>query len=164
MVDTGCKQSTFPPSMADLNCAPSTDAPSLITANVPPIQCYGTSVLKISIMGRFYTWLFAIVNVRHPFLGADFLAYYGLTIDVAGKHLIDTGTCRTCPLRGGPGITPISAVVAQPYAALLQEFPDILKPELRQSPGSPSKHEVYHHINTMRPPNSPSSAASRRRS
>ncbi|XP_068247693.1 uncharacterized protein [Palaemon carinicauda] len=152
MVDTGCMQSTFPPSQADLNRAPSSDAPSLIAANGSPIRCYGTRVLKISIMGRFYSQPFAIANVRHPLLGADFLANYGLLINVAGKRLIDTGTCRTRPLQAGPGITPISAVVAQPYDALLQKFPDVFKPELRQSPGSPSKHGVYHHINITGPP------------
>ncbi|XP_068234146.1 uncharacterized protein [Palaemon carinicauda] len=103
-------------------------------------------------MGRFYSWPFAIANVRHPLLGADFLAHRGLLIDVAGKRLIDTGTCRTRLLRAGPGITPISAVVVQPYAALLQEFQDAFKSELRQSPGSPSKYGVYHHINTTGPP------------
>ncbi|XP_068227886.1 uncharacterized protein [Palaemon carinicauda] len=152
MVDTGCMQSTFPPSRADLNLAPSSDAPSLISANGSPIRCYGSRVLKISIMGQFYSWPFAIGDIRHPLLDGDFLAHHGLLVDVAGKRLIDTGTCRTRPLRPGPGITPISALVAQPYAALLQEFPDVLKPELRQSPGSPSKHKVYHRINTTVPP------------
>ncbi|XP_068204642.1 uncharacterized protein [Palaemon carinicauda] len=130
---------------ADLNWAPSSDAPSLIAANGSPIRCYGTRVLKILIMGRFYSWPFALDDVRHPLLAADFLANHGLLVDVAGKRLIDTGTCRTRPLRAGPGITPT-------YAALLQEFPDVFKPELQQSPGSLSKHGVYHHINTMGPP------------
>ncbi|XP_068246862.1 uncharacterized protein [Palaemon carinicauda] len=80
-----------------------------------------------------------------------FLAPHGLLVDVTGKRLIDTVICRTRPLRAGPGITPISAVIAQPYATLLQEFPDVFKLELQQSPGSPSKHEVYPHINTMGP-------------
>ncbi|XP_068233882.1 uncharacterized protein [Palaemon carinicauda] len=152
MVDTGCMQSTFRPSPADLNRAPSSDAPSLIAANGSPIRCYGTRVLKISIMGRFYSWPIAIGDVRHPLLGADFLAYHDLLVDVAGKRLIDIGICQNRPLRAGPGITLISAVVAQPYAALLHEFPDIFKPELRQLPGSTSKHRVYHHINTTGPP------------
>ncbi|XP_068250166.1 uncharacterized protein [Palaemon carinicauda] len=103
-------------------------------------------------MGRFYSWPFIITDVKHPLVGADSLAHHGLLVDVAGKRLIDTGTCRTYPLRAGPGITPISAVVAQHYAALLHEFPDVFKPELRQLPGFPSKHGVYHHINTTGPP------------
>ncbi|XP_068243798.1 uncharacterized protein [Palaemon carinicauda] len=151
MVDTSCMQSSFPLSPAKLNRAPSSDATALITANGSPIRCYGTRVQKISIMGQFYSWPFAINDVRHPLLGADFLALHGLLIDAAGKRLIDTGTCRTRPLTAGPSITPISAIVAQPYAALLQEFPDVFKPKLRQSPGSPSKHGVYHHNNTTGP-------------
>ncbi|XP_068246464.1 uncharacterized protein [Palaemon carinicauda] len=44
------------------------------------------------------------------------------------------------------------AVKTHPYADLLQEFPDVFKAEVRQSPGSPSKHGIYHHITTMGPP------------
>ncbi|XP_068246497.1 uncharacterized protein [Palaemon carinicauda] len=152
MVDTGCMQSTFLPSVADLVRAPSSDTLLLISANGSPIRYYETRVLKISIMGQFYSWPFAITDVRHSLLGTDILAHHGLLVNVAGKRLINTVTCRNCPLRAGPVITPISTVVVQPYAALLQEFPDVFKPELRQSMGFPSKHGVYHHINMTGPP------------
>ncbi|XP_068237149.1 uncharacterized protein [Palaemon carinicauda] len=46
----------------------------------------------------------------------------------------------------------VSAVMMLSYANLLQEFPDVIKSELCQSLGSPSKHGIYHHITTMGPP------------
>ncbi|XP_068243807.1 uncharacterized protein [Palaemon carinicauda] len=152
MVDTGAMQLTFPPSQADLDCGPSKDAPLPVAANGSPIRCYGTRVLRISIMGRSYSWSFAIGDVSRPLLGADFLTPHGLLVDVAGKRLIDTGTCLFRALRAGPATMFVSAVMTQAYADLLQEFPDVFKPELRQSPGYPSKHGIYHHITTTGPP------------
>ncbi|XP_068213454.1 uncharacterized protein [Palaemon carinicauda] len=147
MVNTGAMQSTFPPSQADLDRGPSKDAPSLLAANGSPIRCYGTRTL----MGRSYSWPFAIADISRPLLSADFLAHHGLLVDVAGKRLINTGTCQSCALRAGPATISVSAVTTQPYADLLQEFRDVFKPELRQSPGSPSKHRIYHHITTTGP-------------
>ncbi|XP_068234102.1 uncharacterized protein [Palaemon carinicauda] len=126
--------------------------PSLVAANGSPIRCYGARILRISILGRSYSWPFAIVDVSRPLLGADFLAHHRLLVDVTGKRLIDTGTCRSRALRAGPATMSVSAVMTQPYADILQEFPDVFKPELRQSPGSPSKHWIYHHIMTTGPP------------
>ncbi|XP_068240168.1 uncharacterized protein [Palaemon carinicauda] len=92
----------------------------------------------------------------HQQFGSDakkyFLAHNGLIVDVAGKRLIDIGTCRFRALRAGPATMSISTVMRPPFADLLQEFPDLFKLELRQSSGSPSKHEIYHHITTTRPP------------
>ncbi|XP_068204615.1 uncharacterized protein [Palaemon carinicauda] len=155
MVDTGAIQSTFPPSQADLDRGASKDASSLVAANGSHIRCYGTRILRISIMGRLYSWPLAIADVSRPLLGADFLAYHGLLVNVAGKCLIDTGTWRSSTLRPGPATMSVSAVMTQPYADLLQEFPDVFKPELRQSPGFPSKHEFYHQITTMGLPTHP---------
>ncbi|XP_068205285.1 uncharacterized protein [Palaemon carinicauda] len=152
MVDTGAMQSTFTTSQADLDRGPSKDAPSLVAANWSPIRCYGTRVLRISIMGRSYSWPFTIVDVSRLLLGADFLAHHGLLVDVAGRRLIDTGTCRFRSLRAAPATMSVSAVMTQPYTDHLQKFPDVFKPKLRQSPGSTSKHGIYHHITTTGPP------------
>ncbi|XP_068235538.1 uncharacterized protein [Palaemon carinicauda] len=152
MVNTGAMQSTFPPSQIDLDCGSSKNAPSFVAANGPPIRCYGTRILRISILGRSYSWPFAIADVSRPLLGADFLTHHGLLVDITGKHLIETGTCWSRALRAGPATMSVSAVMTQPYADLLQEFPGVFKAKLRQSPGSPSKHRIYHHITTTRPP------------
>ncbi|XP_068212646.1 uncharacterized protein [Palaemon carinicauda] len=151
MVVTGAMQSTFPPSQAELDHGPSKDAPSLVAANGSPIRCYGTRTLRISIIGRSYSWPFAIADISHPLLDADFFAYYEPLVDVAGKRLVDTGTCQSRALGACPATIFISAVTTQPYADLLQEFPDVSKPEVRHSPRSPSKHGIYHHITTMGP-------------
>ncbi|XP_068228867.1 uncharacterized protein [Palaemon carinicauda] len=83
MVDAGAMQSTFPPSKSDLDRGPDKNATSLIAANGSPIRCYEIRTLKISIMGRSYSWPFAIADVNRPLLGADFLAHHGLFVDVA---------------------------------------------------------------------------------
>ncbi|XP_068213908.1 uncharacterized protein [Palaemon carinicauda] len=103
-------------------------------------------------MGRSYSWPFAIADISRPLLSADILTHHELLVDVTGKSLIDRGTCQYRSLRAGPATISVSAVTTQPYADLLQEFPDVFKPELRHSPGSPSKHGIYHHITTKGPP------------
>ncbi|XP_066964285.1 uncharacterized protein [Macrobrachium rosenbergii] len=112
----------------------------------------GTRLLSISILGRRYTWNFIIADVRAPLLGADFLAHFGLAVDVGHKRLLDTDSRQSLPLAPGPSVPTICSVAPHQYAKLLKEFPDVFKPELCQVPAAPAKHGIYHHIKTKGPP------------
>ncbi|XP_066981087.1 uncharacterized protein [Macrobrachium rosenbergii] len=85
------------------------------------------------------------------FLGADFLGHFGLAVDIGRKRLLDTDSCQSLPLAPGPSMPTICSVAPHRYAQLLKEFPDVFKPELRQIPGAPAKHGIYHHIKTRGP-------------
>ena len=65
----------------------------LLAANNSPIVTYGTRSLTLNLgLRRTFRWVFKIGNVRNPILGADFLAYYGLIVDIRRRRLWDTGT------------------------------------------------------------------------
>ncbi|XP_066964234.1 uncharacterized protein [Macrobrachium rosenbergii] len=82
------------------------------------------SPLSISILSQNYSWDFIIADVGTLLLGADFLAHFGLLVDVRRKRLLDTDSCRSLPLTAGPKAPTISSVAAPPqYAHQLTEFP-----------------------------------------
>ncbi|XP_066967808.1 uncharacterized protein [Macrobrachium rosenbergii] len=136
LVDTGAIRSIFPASREDRKWEPD-PAASLTAANGLPIHSYGTRPLSISILGRRYSWDFVIVDVRTPLLGADFLAHFGLAVDVGQKHLLDTDSCQSLPLSTGPMAPTICSAAPHQYSQLLTEFPDVFKPKLRQKSGVP---------------------------
>ncbi|XP_066955751.1 uncharacterized protein [Macrobrachium rosenbergii] len=103
-------------------------------------------------MRRRYHWPFVIVDVKFPLVGADFLGHHGLLVDVARQRLLNTGTCHSRQPSTIPGMPSISSTAPNSYVSLLQEFPDVFKPELHQSPGASTKHGIFHHITTMDPP------------
>ncbi|XP_066965703.1 uncharacterized protein [Macrobrachium rosenbergii] len=142
LIDTGAVRSVFPPSREDYKC-PLDPAASLTAANGSLILSYGTKLLSVSI----------VADVRTPLLGVDFLAHFGLAVDVGRKRLLDTKSCQSLPLALGPSVPTVCSVAPHQYASLLKEFPEVFRPELRQVPRAPPpKHGIYHHIKTRGPP------------
>ncbi|XP_066941283.1 uncharacterized protein [Macrobrachium rosenbergii] len=133
LIDTGAVRSVFLPSREDRKCPPDLAA-SLRAANGSPILSYSTKLLSVSILGQRYSWNFIIADVRTPLLGVDFLAHFGLAVDVGCKRLLDTDFCQSLLLLMGPSAPAICSVAPHQYAQLLKEFPDVFKPKLRQAP------------------------------
>ncbi|XP_064106826.1 uncharacterized protein LOC135215805 [Macrobrachium nipponense] len=151
-VDTGAMRSVFPLSAEDRSCAPD-DPTALVAGNGTPIRTYDTRALSIASLGRNYTWPLILANIQTPFLGADFLTHHALLVDVACQCLLDTKTCLYLPLARGPRVPTICSILPHHrYASLLQEFPDVFRPELRQVAGATPMHSVFHHIETKGPP------------
>ncbi|XP_066976811.1 uncharacterized protein [Macrobrachium rosenbergii] len=150
LVDTGAMQSVFPPSREDSDRM-SGAAASLVAANRSPIHCYGTRTRRISILGHKYEWPFVIADVKFPLLGADFLAHHGLLVDIGRKLLLDNGICHSRLLSTRPGMPAVCSISLNKYNALLHEFPDVFKPELRKVPGTQAKQGIHHHITTIGP-------------
>lgn len=151
LVDTGASRSIFPPTN-NRKPAPKDVGFRLIAANGSNIDTYGWKDIPIKFNNKTYSWRFLIADVKIPLLGADFLSHYDLLVDVRQRRLIDTATFQATKLTASATPTPISAVQQGLYSHVFQEFPQVFKPELRQSPGAPSKHGVYHHIKTTGPP------------
>lgn len=99
---------------------------------------------------RLFPWNFIIADVGKAILGADFLYYHGLTVDIKGRRLIDQRTgltvIGTVSMVTAPAISAIPGDC--PYAHLLREFPDITKPIIR----GPPRTVVEHHIETTGSP------------
>ena len=150
-MDTGASRSIFPPApnkgrkQKDLGFR-------LVAANGSPIATYGWETFPIRLQNKTYTWKFLIADVKIPLLGADFLGHYNLLVDVANRRLINTSSFESLRLTPSRKNTPIAAIQPEPFKHLYQEFPEVFKPELRQTPGVPSKHGIYHYITTNGPP------------
>ncbi|XP_076037507.1 uncharacterized protein LOC143022965 [Oratosquilla oratoria] len=94
-----------------------------------------------------------MADVKTPILGADFIARYRLLLYVANSCLVCATASTSTPLQIEGQPTTVTAIDARmPYAHLFTEFPDVFKPELRQTPQTPVKNGVYHYIKTSGPP------------
>lgn len=84
-------------------------------------------------------------------IGADFLSYYELLVDIRNRRLVDqtmniatVGRCVRCSV---PYIKTVIGMT--PYHALLTHYLDITRPE-----GRPKeiRHSTWHYIETLGPP------------
>lgn len=64
---------------------------NLIATNGSKIKTYGPKLLQRDLwLKRVFTWSFELADVGRPILGADFLHYYGLLVDIRRSRLVDT--------------------------------------------------------------------------
>ena len=65
----------------------------LSAANGTVISTYGTITLALKLgLRRVFPWKFVIADVSKPIIGADFLAHFGLLVDIHNGQLIDETT------------------------------------------------------------------------
>ncbi|XP_055915592.1 uncharacterized protein LOC129948551 [Eupeodes corollae] len=158
LVDTGSDVSVFPHTGSRQKSKPSDY--TLFAANGTPIPTYGFRTLQMNLgLRRDFTWRFVVAEVSKPIIGADFLAFYQLLVDVSHSRLLD-------------GITGLSALGCHAfemsshvksvsgtskYIELLKKYPSLTRPD-----GSfkEIRHSTVHHINTKAGP--PVSCKSRR--
>ena len=154
LVDTGACKSIYPKSLLrDVQQSGGADSLRLVAANGSRIPTFGTSRLRVSVGGRLLDWTFVVADVMLPILGADFLAHYNLIVDVRRQRLLHASSLASTPIDTAPGsLATHVTLLTDDYASLLQQYPDVFKPELRQQPHMPSKHGVFHHIKTTGPP------------
>lgn len=140
LVNTGAEVSVLPASPSDIRYLHRTVP--LQAVNNTSIPTYGYRQLSIDLgLNRVFTWKFVLAPVSIPILGADFLAHYGLLVDVKHKRFLFSQSVSA---------TLISASSLQPdYRALLQKFPSLTRPI---NLGIPLKHTITHHILTTGPP------------
>ena len=91
LVDTGSKVSVVPPSSTARKHPP--DKLKLAAVNDTPIHTYGKKSLTLNLgFKRALTWIFIVVDVQQPILGADFLRHFGFLVDMKQCQLRDTLT------------------------------------------------------------------------
>ena len=151
LVDTGADVSVLPPARADRK----TISPLTLQAvNTSSIATFGERSMTIDIgLRRVYRWIFIIADIPTPILGADFLASFGLTVDVRQRTLSDTTTNLAIQgvLSSTSSPRPMFSIpdTSSPYQALLQKFPDLSHPCYKDTA---VKHTITHHIRTRGPP------------
>ena len=152
LVDTGSEVSVIPPSPSDHTHA--SDQLTLLAVNNTHITTYGTRSLTLNLsLRRKLQWIFIIASVQKPIIGADFLRYFGLLVNVSKRQLADSSTLlrihgiATQDSSPSPYITPKNP--DSPYLKLLSHFPAITQVCL---PNTAVKHDITHHIETTGPP------------
>ncbi|XP_017795936.1 PREDICTED: uncharacterized protein LOC108577308 [Habropoda laboriosa] len=120
----------------------------MFAANRSTISTYGVRVLNLDLgLRRAFRWSFVIADVSKPIIGADFLAHYGLLVDLRNRKLRDplttlTATGRIATHEQG-SVKTINGT--SPYHAMLERFPDLTRPTTIPRE---IKHNVVHHICT----------------
>ena len=149
LVDTGAEVSVLPATSADRRHPPLPDR-SLSAVNGSSIATYGTRSLTVSLgLRRRFCWIFVVADVQQAILGADFLHFHRLNVDMRARSLVDGVTQLSCPAT----IAHVSATrpsvnlttVPEPVKDLLSSFPSITRP---YSAAVPVKHTVEHHLPT----------------
>lgn len=96
---------------------------------------------------RKFSWNFLQAEVTSAIIGADFLAHFGLLVDLGNRRLIDGGTKlhTVCGLTESAvyGVTTIA--LDHPFRDLLAEFREITAPSTMRTE---VRHDVTHHIQT----------------
>ena len=152
LVDTGAEVSVVPPS-GSTNSRCHTGY-ALRAVNQSSIATYGTRSLTLDLgLRHTFRWVFIVADVQYAILGADFLHHFGLSVDVRQSLLLDTVTqlqihgISTQTISASPSLPSLDS--QDPYAAVLAEFPGILRPRPKEQP---VRHTVTHHICTTGPP------------
>ncbi|KAA3676559.1 uncharacterized protein DEA37_0005414 [Paragonimus westermani] len=125
---------------------------TLQAANRSTIPTYCEELLTLDLgLRRQFPWRFTVADVQHPIVGIDFLSFFGLTVDVGNRNLIDSTTALYVHGKA-TSINSIGLRSALPdngFAAILRQFPQLTNPS---NATSPPKHDVFHHIVTKGPP------------
>ncbi|CAB0000709.1 unnamed protein product [Nesidiocoris tenuis] len=133
LIDTGSDVCVIPPSFEDKRAGP--HRRSLYSVDNSPINTYGERILTLDLgLGRSFRSVFLVANVSHPIIGADFLRFFNLLVDLRERKIVDAETrLATQPLQLGPSAASVQSVLAinqtDEYASLLLNFlQDRLRP------------------------------------
>ena len=96
LVDTGAEVSVLPVSWLSRSTSPA--GPTFQAVNHSTIATFGSTSRTINLgLRQTFSCVFLVADVKHPILGADFLHYFNLLVDVSKGRLIDTiPTSRSC--------------------------------------------------------------------
>ncbi|XP_077508867.1 uncharacterized protein LOC144120395 [Amblyomma americanum] len=151
-VDTGAQVSFVPASRLDRQRA--VQGAPLQAVNTSQIATYGQRSVTLDFgLRRIFRRIFVIVDLRFAVLGADFLATFGLAVDLRSRRLVDHTTHLSVNGVLAPVATPILQAAphlpSSAFAAVLDDFPAITPPSNLRLP---VRHTVTHHIVTTGPP------------
>lgn len=152
LVDTGASISVLPPTPEQrLHRREGRD---LKAANDTKIATYGECSKTLDLgLRRNFQWVFTLADVSHPILGADFLHYYKLLVDMHHRQLVDSLThLRVSGIASKLESLELSTFTfscPEDFVEVLAEFPEVTKPSYEEVP---TLHTTTHHIVTNGPP------------
>lgn len=149
LIDTGADVSVLPKSVHNSSFLLQPQC-HLTAANGSDIPVFGTKILKLSLgLRREFTHLFLVADVNQPILGSDFLAKFGIIVDMKNKKIIDprTSVQVTAIAKQDNSPTPkqFSMTSTAKFSKILNEFPKLTaEPDFTV----PVEHKVVHYIET----------------
>lgn len=147
MIDTGADVCVYP---RDKICGRRhCTSYELVAANGSPIKTYGTITLNLDFgLKRIFTWNFIVADVTRPIIGVDFLASYGILIDIRNQKLIsDNSIVSVHGFKDDKLCSEIKPTQAKgKLAHLLSKFTEITRPAGLNSQNV--KHNTLHYIKT----------------
>ena len=157
-IDHGAAVSVLPQSSL------STPQSFLTAANGDKIPSWSISRQQICLPGVFSgSWSFLQAGVDRPILGADFLNFPGLLVDIKSRRLLRPCDCRVAspqpkslpwppPAFRHPPPAINSVSLPPDVTQLLAEFPSVTNKDSVQFASTNPPHGVQHHILTEGPP------------
>lgn len=150
LVDTGAEISVL---AAKNKAKRSTSSFTLYAANNTPITTYGEKSITLDLgLRRVFRWTFIIADVKTSIIGADFLRYFKLLVDLHKKKLLDEVTnlaINTLSIRSNEPTTLYCVDKSHPYYDLLSKYPEIPRP---MSTKQPPSHDITHELQPRGPP------------
>ncbi len=123
---------------------------------LPTTRAYGVRSLSLDLgLRQTFRWVFVIADMKQPILGADFLRYFGLLVDLRQHKLHDSVTnlhvsgLRLSPPLSSTGLLCVRKSDDSMLSQLLAEFPAVTE---AVSTDRSVKHSVTHHIQTVGQP------------
>lgn len=152
LIDTGSDVSILPASIRDRSSITASAPFDLHAANGSKIKVYDKRFLTVDLgLRRRFNWRFLIGDVGVAIIGADFLASYGILVDLKHRRLIDELTKLTST--GGVTDTTVHSITVvalnHPFRELLTEFREVTLPTTIKTT---IQHDVTHYIQTKGPP------------
>ena len=149
-LDSGSQISLWPTSP---HCTPApTSSLRLMATNGTPIRSFGRLSKKIQIGGKTYSFSFIIADVVRPILGMDFLQTFKMSLDLANRQLIHSGTATAfVSPKGRLKISGVNVIGESSVSVeqLLSSFPEIT--DVARATRL-LRHGVECHIPTTGPP------------
>ena len=152
LIDTGAQISLLPATFSDIARfridGNTQHTLNLSAANGTPIRNFGTREMYIILYGKSYKWNFVLAEIRQPIIGADFLSYYGLLVDMANERLLHSITFEVSQLQKTDETVSVHLSSDDRFHRLLKKYPNILKPDFSLPV---PEHGIYHRIETNCP-------------
>lgn len=105
-----------------------------------------------SILRKEFCWIFLVVELLYPILGADFLSNFNLLVDVRKQRLVDGYTSLSTPACVSTNVLFIMAfliaAIGNQFHSLLASFPELVDPMFKSVK---VMHSTCHHITMSRP-------------
>jgi len=152
LVDTGAACSIFPLSWANPSAIQHASLPPLHSLGFGTVEVSGKIFTKIDLgFSRLLDFDFLVSDLEYGILGADFLSFHKLIVDLSSRRLTELVEIERCSLTPGDDIKDDFAICSDDKSnsemlqALRHQYPEVFEPSIRTRG---TKHSVVASVET----------------